>query len=62
MSNLTQRIERLEQRNPEPGGPSIVQVDGEGVYHVAGETMSQAEFEARWPGANATRLHGFDNV
>lgn len=41
----------------------IVRVNDDGTYHVAGETMSQAEFERRWPAeADTLRLYGFDNV
>jgi len=62
MSDVKARVERLEQRSPEPGGPSTVIVDAEGMYWTDGERMTQAEFERRWPQANVTRLHGFDDV
>jgi len=63
--NLQGRVKRLE-RSASVGsgdvGPNLLRLLSSGEYQVGQETMTQAEFEMRWPDIDVVRVSGFDNI
>jgi hypothetical protein len=55
MSNINQRLSKLEANQPGDDGPDnlVIHLDWEdddsNTYEVDGERMSRAEFRRRWP-------------
>jgi len=51
MSAIRRRVQQIERAHQRKGsGPAIVVTLADGTRLVNGESMSQADFERRWPG------------